>query len=174
MAGTGRGVMQGGVGLGFISGLYRREAVLSDQCPGRSLSSEASLCMSTGTASCPCTPMGLPTPLVSHPHFFRCPALLLPTLRLGIRSLANASWGPRRWGCPVAFSQAVTSPVRMTGRLGQGHRRHRLKAFLSHRKRRVKSGKRQPADEPASASGLETEFAGTLGGVQCFPDSTLK
>lgn len=74
----------------------------------------------------------------------------------------------------MAFSQAVTSPVRLKGRLGHGHHRHRLKAFLSHRKRRVKSGKRQPADEPASAAGLETEFAGTLAGAHCFPDSALK
>lgn len=38
----------------------------------------------------------------------------------------------------------------------------------------MKSGKCQPADEPASASGLETEIAGPLGGVQCFPDGTLQ
>lgn len=38
----------------------------------------------------------------------------------------------------------------------------------------MKSGKCQSADEPASASGLETEIAGPLGGVQCFPDGALK
>lgn len=38
----------------------------------------------------------------------------------------------------------------------------------------MKSGKCQPADEPASASGLETEIARPLGGVQCFPDGALK